>query len=281
MMLQNLFYDYIILERGLSKNTLLSYKRDIEHYFEYFQSFVVDENSVREYLSKLKCSSSSLARKVSALRSLYKFLIANRYLDHSPFDSIKGVKLEKKLPIYLSSDEIKKIGDSFDRDYISVRDKLIFDLLVYSGARISEILSLKLSDVDYEGRYMKIVGKGNKMRLVPLQDHTLESIMNYVDHFRSMFFNEKFKNMLFVNMSRNNYWIRLKRQALRAGIKKKIYPHMLRHTFATIMLMNGANIRHVQEMLGHSDVATTEIYTHVSNNRLREIYRSIDFKRRK
>lgn len=278
-MLQNLFYDYLIMERGLSKNTLLAYKRDIEHFFDHFKTLVVEDEGVIDYLHSLECSKRTLARKISSLKSLYKFLLANNYVEFSPMELIVGVKIDKKIPSFLTSEDIKEISKVFTSDFRGVRDKLVFDLLIHTGTRISEILNLKLSDIDFENNSLRILGKGDKTRIVPINSLILESVKEYIEEFRELFIPSKSKSeLLFPNISRNNYWLRLKNYVKKAGIEKNIYPHIFRHSFATIMLSNGANIRHVQEMLGHSSVSTTEIYTHVSKNKLKNIHDSIDFR---
>lgn len=278
-MLQNLFYDYIVLERGFSKNTLLSYRSDIDHYFNHFNRFDVPSEDVKEYLSNLKCSASTRARKISALKSMYNFFVSNGYMSSSPFETIKGIKRAKNIPSYLTIDEIKRIASTFQGDYLGVRDKLIFDLLIYTGARISEIIDLSVSDIDYNKKFLKVLGKGSKTRFIPMNEVLIEGSERYIKDFRPLFMEGIKSDPLFPKITRNSYWARLQSYAKKAGVTKRVYPHILRHSFATIMLNNGANIRHVQEFLGHSNAATTEIYTHVSVEKLKTAYNSIDLRR--
>ena len=209
-MLQNLFYDYIILERGLSKNTLSSYKRDIEDFFDFFGTFVVSEDQVRDYLLSMECSTRSLVRKISSLKSLYRFLLSNNYVEFSPMENIKGIKMDQKIPSYLSGEEIKAIAQTFTGDYKGVRDRMIFDILVYTGSRISEVVNLKLHDVDLENRTLRILGKGDKVRIVPIQEGVADSLASYIKDFRELFTKGR-TELLFPNISRNLYWSRLKK----------------------------------------------------------------------
>jgi integrase/recombinase XerD len=275
-MKNKLFFDYITLEKGLSKNTVSAYKRDINEFLSYFNSIFVTTEDIRNYFSKLDCSSSSKRRKISSLRSFYTFLKANNHIDFYPFESIKSVKAPKKIPDYLTIREVNSIRESFLNNALGVRDKLIFNILIYTGARVSEALSLSVSDIDHIRGTIRFVGKGNRVRFVPLSDVLEKDIKDYIDNYRQLFIKNGRTEKVFINISRNNYWYRLKKAAKMANIKDRIYPHILRHTFATFMLSNGANIRHVQEMLGHSNISTTEIYTHISKDKLKSIYDEID-----
>lgn len=270
MEIYKLFYDHILLERGLSRNTFLAYKNDIEHFYSYFGTLDVDEDAIYMYLNSMNCSSSTLARKVSSLKNMYKFLLANNYVSTTPFKNMINIKKDKKLPKYLDSNEIKAISDTFISTPRGKRDRLVFDLLVYTGARISEIVLMEISDIDFEARLAKLRGKGNKYRIIPLSVVIVDKIKEYVDNILP-----SFSSSLFPDLTRNNYWAILQKHAKKAGIDKKIYPHMLRHSFATIMLENGANIRHVQELLGHTNVSTTEIYTHTSKSKLKKEYNKV------
>lgn len=275
-MLQNLFYDYIVLEQGLSGNTVAAYRRDIEGFFAHFGSFVVSNEDVAKYLSGMQCAKSTLSRKISALKSLYKFLLLNRYVEFSPLDNIVKIKKKQTIPSYLTVEEIKILADSFRGDFRGVRDKLIFDILVYTGARVSEVVDLKLSDINVPNLSIKFLGKGEKIRIVPIHEFLMNSIRNYLKNIRNIFVKNIKDDRVFPNMSRNNFWHRIKKIYFKnSGIDKNIHPHIFRHSFATIMLNSGANIRYVQEILGHSSVSTTEIYTHVSKNKLKSVHDAI------
>lgn len=275
--MREIFYDHLVLERGLSENTLLAYKRDIEDYFSRFQTLEVPVNEFQRYFSNLKekyCS-ATVARKISAVRSMYKFLYAQGYINTMPTKILGKSKKEKKIPNYLTGEEIKMIMESVPGDYEGVRDKTILDILVFTGARVSEVVDLNVSAVDFLAKTIRFQGKGEKVRILPINDVLLESLDNYIKNFRKLFA-QGIKEELFPHMTRNNFWHRVKKYSERAGIKKKVSPHVFRHSLATIMLGKGANIRYVQEILGHSDVSTTEIYTHVNKKDLKDLYNKID-----
>lgn len=272
-----LFLDYILLERGLSKNTFLAYKSDLEHFYKYFGTIDVKSQDIYYYLNSIQCSSSTLARKVSSLKNMYKFLISNNLISINPLSNIEKIKIDQKIPKHLDSSEIKKIADTFSITPKGKRDKLVFDFLVYTGARVSEIVNLDCSDIDFSSKLARLRGKGEKYRIIPMSDFLISSTREYIENILPTFCLNSNSNLLFPDLSRNNYWAILQNAANRAGINKKIYPHMLRHSFATIMLENGANIRHVQELLGHSNISTTERYTHTNNSKLKSAYNKVNF----
>lgn len=272
------FFDYILLEKGLSKNSALSYKADLEDYKKFLgKKNILDSNKedLYKYLKNLKerYKESSYVRKFSSLRAFYKYLELNFYLKENPIYSLEKVKSAKRIPQYLEQEEILKIIESIDNSIFGVRDRLILDFLIFTGGRISEILNLKISDIDYSNSTIRIIGKGNKTRIIPALKFIMDKISHYNDNFRKKLVKKSSEEFnLFPNISRNNFWYRISNYAKKAGLNKKVYPHIFRHSLATTMLNNGANLRYVQELLGHSSIKTTEIYTHISKKKLKEIY---------
>ncbi len=272
------FFDYLLLEKGLSKNSALSYRADLEDYKNFLGKkniFDSKKEDLYKYLENLKSKykESSYARKFSSLRAFYKYLELNFYLKENPIYSLERVKSPKRIPEYLEQEEILKIIDAIDNSILGVRDRLILDLLIFTGGRISEILNLKISDIDYSNSTIRIIGKGNKTRIIPALKFVIDKISSYNENFRKKLVNKKGEEYnLFPSISRNNFWYRISNYAKKAGLNKKVYPHIFRHSLATTMLNNGANLRYVQELLGHSNIKTTEIYTHISKKKLKEIY---------
>lgn len=272
------FFDYNILEKGLSINSALSYKTDLENYRNFLEKDILDskKEDLYRYLHYLKgrYKESSYARKFSSIKAFYRYLELNSYILDNPVYLVKRIKIPKRIPKYLDQEEIFKINRAIDNSLFGIRDRLIINLLTFTGGRISEILGLKVSDIDYSRSTIRILGKGNKTRIIPTLKIVIDEIIQYVDKFRDQITNSK-DGSLFYDISRNNFWYRMNKYAKKAELNKKVYPHMIRHSLATKMLDNGANLRHVQELLGHSDIKTTEIYTHISKKKLKEIYNNV------
>ena len=274
------FLDYLILEKGSSKNTAAGYERDLKLFFIGIGKDVSEivEEDIYEYIDKISkdLKRNSVLRKISSIRTFYKFCYLNKMTKEDPTNMIKSLKREKRLPEVLSMKEVKMIIDNCSHSPEGIRDKLILKLLIATGARVSEILNLKIKDVenqDYE--FIKVLGKGSKYRIIPVYDSLEDEIKEYLAISRPKLkgADENFK--LFPGIRRENFWKKLKKIAKDAGVEKNVYPHIFRHSVATVLLSNGADIRIVQEILGHSNIATTEVYTHVEKSELKNIYNKI------
>ena len=275
------FLDYQENERNLSKHTLRAYRLDIEQFCQYVEkeNFALDR--IREYQVRMfflslqsKIIARSIARKMAALRSFYKFLNRHGYIDHNPVCRMKTPKLGRKLPFFLSVEETKRLMESPDRKTMNGRrDSAILEILYGCGIRVGELTSVRIKDIDFSSCLIKIKGKRKKERLLPLGGKAMDAIQEYLE--RRSFERE---DALFVNQSNQALSPRtirriIKKYAKLSGLSSKITPHTLRHSFATHLLDAGANLRALQELLGHSSLMTTQIYTHVSQKRLMEVYR--------
>jgi len=275
---------YLLAERGLAKNSVEAYIRDIVQFFEFTDKDPVktETGDISRFLYSLKKSKlrpRSIARKLSSIRVFYKFLFSEGYIDHDPSELIETPSIPVYIPVVLEVYEVEKIIDAVDTsEPIGLRDLACIETLYGCGLRISELLSLRMEDVFLEDGFIRVLGKGGKERLVPLGGRAKKAILNYIEKGRPFF--EKTKNpLLFLSkrgkkISRMGFWKRLRKYVDMAGIKKHVTPHTFRHSFATHLLEGGADLRAVQLMLGHSDISTTQIYTHVSREYLKEIVRS-------
>lgn len=282
------FLDWLSVERGLSPNTLAAYSRDLVQFAEFAESRgvkepdSVDEKLIMDFVSKLeraRYTPASLARKISTIRGFFKFLLAERELEKNPLFALRSYRPPRRLPKSLDVDDVSRLLSAPDtRSDLGLRDKAMLETLYATGLRVSELISLKISDVDLKSRFIRCVGKGNKERLVPLGEVAAQYINSYLEGPRNRLSGGRVSEYLFLTeqgrpMSRVMFWKIIKKYARVAGITKEITPHTLRHSFATHLLERGADLRSLQEMLGHSSIATTQIYTHVSRDHLREVYR--------
>ncbi len=278
------FLEYIIKELNYSENTKDDYAFDLKVFEEYLNKKnlnyqnLTKENvmSYLKYLDSLKWKNSSISRNISAIRSFYNYLVDIKYLEFNVFKRIKNPKIEKKLPNYLSISEVETILESIHTDdEIGIRNKCLFELIYATGMRVSEVAEVKLCDIDLENKTIRVTGKGAKMRMTYFGSTTKETLMAYLSVRDNLL--KSASEYLFVNakgkpcsrQSIENYINNIMKYSL---VNHKISPHTLRHTFATHLLNNGADLRSVQELLGHENLDTTEIYTHVSNARLRSVY---------
>lgn len=283
----NEFINYLAVERGLAQNTLESYGRDLHQYQVYLQSCNMDiikdsnRNTILSYLSSLQAKGravSTISRNLAAIKSFYQYLLRERYLDKDPAANLESPKLEKKLPKILSIAEVEELLKQPNHFLpTGLRDKAMLELLYATGIRVSELISLNISDVNLDMGYIKCYGKGAKERIVPLGSIAAKCVQDYISKGRSKLVRTYEEPALFVNhhgnrLTRQGFWKIIKKYAHEASITKEITPHTLRHSFATHLLENGADLRSVQEMLGHADISTTQIYTHVTKNRLKEVY---------
>ncbi len=282
------FQNFLKFEKNFSDNTLDAYIRDISKLKEYAETDlenVSPENITYEHLqdylynlSKKKLSERSQARWISSIKAFYKYLLEEEIRTDNPAALLEGPKLGLYLPDTLSYDDVEKIVQSINvSNDLGKRNNCMVEVLYGCGLRVSELIDLKISNVNFKENYLKVVGKGEKSRFVPLTNYTLNSIKEYINNVRcNLKIKPKYDDVLFLNsrgssMSRVIVFIIIKELAEKAGISKNISPHTFRHSFATHLLQNGADLRFIQEMLGHSSITTTEIYTHLKNEELRDV----------
>jgi len=282
------FFNYLTVEKGLSVNTLNAYGRDLSAYADFLRKknniiepTVIEQTDVLAYLVVLKengLSPRSRARVLSALRSFHRFLIRENYVNHDPTALIESPRILSPLPHLLSETEVEKllsapVGDS----PLVLRDRAMLEVLYATGMRVSELVGLRLGDLKLDIGCLNAFGKGSKQRLIPLGEIGVEILREYLQNGRSKLLNNLISEEVFLNsrgrkLSRQGLWKILQKYALLAGIQQKVYPHMLRHSFATHLLEHGADLRSVQTMLGHADISTTQIYTHVLQERLQQLH---------
>ncbi len=281
------FFSFLSVERGLSNNTLSSYKGDLAKFFKYLKSRRIAsmERVTRQTITSFmlserdrELSANSISRELACLKTFFKFLVRENKVKEDVTSVIESPKLWKKLPSTLSLDEVESLlRTPKARDLMGARDKASLELMYATGMRVSELINLKISDLNMDVGFAKCFGKGGKERIVPFGKKAKDNIARYLDKSRPVFLKKKVSNFLFLTrlgkpMSRQTFWKIIKKYAREAGIKKKISPHSLRHSFATHILERGADLRIVQELLGHADISTTQIYTHVSKDRLKSIH---------
>ena len=282
------FEDYLRLEKNFSKNTLEAYLSDINKIKDFATenlANITPENityeHIQEYLfihSKLKFSERSQARWISSLKSFFKYLVEEDIRKDNPTNLLEGPKLGFYLPDTLSENNIEKIVNSIDQSSVlGQRNYCILEVLYGCGLRVSELVDLKISNINFKENYLRVDGKGDKTRFVPFTDFTGKILADYILNVRTKIeVQKKYEDFVFLNrrgssMSRVMVFIIVKELAEKAGIIKKISPHTFRHSFATHLLQNGADLRYIQELLGHSSITTTEIYTHLKTEELREV----------
>lgn len=275
------YIDYISIERQLSKNTIDGYKRDLISFFSFIKKDYknITSNDISKYLKYLngKMDSKSINRHIVSIRNYYKFLLKTEKIIASPCDNIKGQKTAKSIPHVLSEEDINKLLDIELKDALSYRTKAMLELMYSSGLRVSELLNLTLNNIDFDESLVRIFGKGSKERIVPIDEIGLKYLFEYVNVYRVTLLKNKQTDILFLNnlgnkMSRQGFFKIIKTLAKEKGINKDISPHTIRHSFATHLLNHGADLRSIQTMLGHENIKTTQIYTHVTNNYIKENY---------
>ncbi|QQK81900.1 site-specific tyrosine recombinase XerD [Salicibibacter cibi] len=285
------FLHYGLVERGFSNNTLESYQRDLYAYTNHLATSEkieqwndVERHHILDYLYSLKAESrslASLARMTSAIRMFHQFLLREKISGHDPADLIETPKSGRKLPVVLSIAEVEALlaVATQGNDSYSLRDTAMFELMYGTGLRVSEMCALTLDDTHLEMGFVRCIGKGNKERIIPLGSKAIDALKVYRAKARPAFMKKQSHDILFVNrlgkqLSRQGFWKVLKKHTESAGIKKAVTPHTLRHSFATHLVENGADLRVVQELLGHADITTTQIYTHISRHHLKHIYQT-------
>jgi integrase/recombinase XerD len=279
------FLEFISVEKGLSPNTVLSYSRDMKKLFQFFQKEKIfwlkaeEEDLIRfiHHQSRSGLSARSLARLISSLKSFYKFLILDGMTKKNPAANLSSPKTWLSLPKFLTVGEVELLLRQPDeKDIHGLRDKAMLELLYATGLRVSELVRLKIKDLNLEDGFLLCLGKGGKERIVPVGESAKSAIRSYLGQARPLLLKEP-NNFLFLTrrgsaFTRQGFWKLLKSYAKKADLGRKISPHILRHTFATHLLERGADLRSVQLMLGHSQITTTQIYTHVSRQQLRRVY---------
>ncbi|RLQ90636.1 site-specific tyrosine recombinase XerD [Falsibacillus albus] len=283
------FIHYMIVEKGLAKNTVVSYERDLKNYLKYLLNVEVvsslnDVSRVHivQFLGHLKNQGKSVrtvARHVASIRSFHQFLLREKAVDQDPSVHIESPQQGRTLPKVLSLGEVESLLEApVDAPPFGIRDKAMLEILYATGIRVSELISLNVDDVHLTMGFVRCIGKGNKERIIPLGRTAASALEDYLKDGRTKLRSPKYKtDALFLNhhgngLTRQGFWKILKGLAKKANIEKDLTPHTLRHSFATHLLENGADLRAVQEMLGHADISTTQIYTHVTKTRLKDVY---------
>lgn len=274
------FLDYLKFEKGLSEYTLRAYRVDINEFIHKINKKVEEiiKEDIFVYIEdmKSKFKNNTVLRKLSSIKMFFKYLYMNKYIKKDPTNSIKAVKRQKRLPEVLAEEDFNKILETFNHEPEQRRSYMILKLLLATGARISEIINLEIKDVeDNEYKYIKVLGKGSKYRFIPIYDEIAQELKKYIEVDRNLIKSRKKDFKIFSGIDRTRFYLELKKHAEQAGIQKRVYPHLVRHSIATLLLKNGADIRVVQEILGHANITTTEIYTHVEKSKLKSIYEQV------
>lgn len=281
------FIHYLIVEKGMAQNSIMAYERDLKSYIHYLKNVesVQSLNNVQRvhivqflrFLKEQGKSSKTLARHIASVRAFHQFLLRGKATDQDPSVQIETPKIERSLPHVLSLQEVESLLDApKPDDHFGLRDKAMLELLYATGIRVSELIALEMDNVQLTMGYVRC--NGNKERIIPIGRKASDAIKHYLDYGRPRFISTKHQDQaLFLNhqgkrLTRQGFWKILKKLAIEAGINKELTPHTLRHSFATHLLENGADLRAVQEMLGHADISTTQIYTNVTKTKLKDVY---------
>ena len=281
------FLDYLLLERGLAAPTVAAYRVDLEHFGFFLKETGVavpetlTQSQVSDYISLLKKNYArrTIRRRFSALNSFFKYLLVKGEIKRQPLAGFDLPRLDKHLPEVLSVIEIKALLAAPDPETVlGERDRVMLEVLYGAGLRVSELVKLELQQINFNAGYLSVIGKGDKERVVPLPLPIIRNLRDYIKKGRIRLLKGKSSSYIFLNrsgkaMSREGFWKNIRRYAFKAGIKQEVYPHLLRHSFATHQLSGGADLRIVQTLLGHADLTTTQIYTQVDAERLKEAYR--------
>ncbi len=281
------FVNFLERDKRLSVNTLQSYRRDIEQYFSYLQEINLQNisNSNKTtviayllYLQKKGRATSTISRNLASIRSFYQYISKNKLIDHDPTAELESPKVEKKLPQILSPEEVELLLEQPQCvDLKGYRDKAMLELLYATGIRVSELIQLDVSDLNIEMSYIRC-NKGSKERIIPIGSMAVNALKEYLSKSRPLLIQNPEEPALFVNingsrLTRQGFWKIIKQYKNQAQINKDITPHTLRHSFAAHLLENGADLRSIQEMLGHSDISSTQIYAQIAKNRIKDIYK--------
>lgn len=281
------FAFYLETEKHLSNNSISSYLQDLKDYGKFLKKLNIDfitevtDIEINKYIMSLKrkdFAKKTIQRHITCLKMFHKWLVDEGLAYENPCKLISNVKLDKKIPEVLSIEEVDKMISSIDTtDYIGKRNKAILEVLYGSALRVSELTDLKISNIHMNAKYIQVIGKGNKERIVPMGEEEIIALRDYIEESRPILSKNKNSNVLFLNyqsnpISRVSIFKIIKEIALKCNITKEISPHTLRHSCATHLLQNGVDLRIVQELLGHEDISTTEIYTHIDKSHLKEVY---------
>ncbi len=284
-LLADQFINHLRVERGLSENTIQSYSRDLMRFFQFLEKkklspFLVTQDDIVEYVGTLSAvlSARSTARNISALKMFFRFLVSDGKIESSPARLLETPKLERRLPEILNHKEVELLLSTPDISKpLGQRDRAMLEVLYATGLRVSELIGLNISNINLDAGYVRTVGKGSKERMVPMGLKAMEALKDYLSDGRARLLKKQSSSFLFLNsrgrhMTRQGFWKIIKRYGLAAGIKKVITPHIMRHSFASHLLEYGADLRSVQVMLGHADISTTQIYTHITRERLKKVH---------
>ncbi len=286
------FIGYAALERGLAENTTRAYVHDIRDFLRFVtkkknrgRPDTVTRDDILDYLEfgreKMALKTASLARRLVAIKIFFRYLLYERVISHDPGDLIEGPRLWKNLPGFLSQQEVEKMLQAYrGRDHLTRRNRAVLEVFYATGLRVSELAELRYDGVRFDEGVVQVVGKGDRERIVPIGRKAQKTVRCYMEEDRPKLLSQKNKNpvQLFVSrtgrpLTRARIWAVVKQAALTTGIEKNVYPHMLRHSFASHLLAGGADLRTIQEMLGHADISTTQIYTHIDQQRLVHAHR--------
>ncbi|MFA5311262.1 MAG: site-specific tyrosine recombinase XerD [Candidatus Omnitrophota bacterium] len=282
------FLNYLSIERGLSNNTIISYRKDLNNYLTFIEGKNIDslskisKDNITGFMLAQRdrgIAPNSVARRLAAIRMFHRFLARERILKNDPSTLVDSPRLWKRVPDALTLNEVEAlIAQPNVHNSQGTRDRAILETLYATGMRVSEAVNLKKDNVNLDIGFLRCIGKGDKERIIPLGKKAIASISRYIKESRPKFLKDKASEFLFISrsgkkISRQSFWKIIKKYAKLARIKKPIKPHTLRHSFATHLLEHGADLRSVQEMLGHSDISTTQIYTHVNKDRLKSVHR--------
>ncbi len=275
------FLLYLELDLNYSDNTINSYSNDLNKIALFFDKKSLLNLGVKDlerYLNTLsELAPATVSHNISSLKTFYNYFLKLDKIKYNPCDSIKQPKMGRHLPEYLTQDEIESLLDIEVDSPFSARNKALLELMYATGLRISETINLEFKNLDLENCIIRVMGKGSKERIVPINDYAIKALESYIQEYRPSLIKDEVNNYLFLNnhgkmLTRQGVFKMLKMECLKKGIKKNISPHTIRHTFATHLLENGADLRIIQELLGHSDISTTQIYTHISNETLHREY---------
>lgn len=277
------FLRYLLIDKNYSNNTIESYKNDLRLFLEFNNNTNIKNIDIKKvkdyivYLNDKNLNEKSISRNISCLKSFYKFLLIEKKVDTNPIDSLYMPKISKKLPNTLDEEEILKLLNFPLTDSFSYRNKAMIELMYATGLRVSEVVNLKLYDIDLNNATIRTMGKGSKERIIPMGDYALNYLSIYLNEYRNSMLKGYSCDYVFVNnhgkqMTRQGCFKIIKKLATDVGINKELSPHTIRHSFATHLLKHGADLRSIQELLGHSSISTTQIYTHISNEELKNNY---------
>lgn len=284
----NRYLNHLLVERGVAQNTLESYGRDLRRFVTFIEDGKkisdigqVSPEVIIEYLTRIReegLAANSMNRSLAALRGFYKYLLREKIIKENPLAHIELAKVWMKLPDTISKEEMKTIlAQPGTQSIAAIRNAAMLELLYATGIRVSELINLTMNSINWQVGFLVVMGKGSKERIVPIGKIAYDSTRHYIEEARPKLIQKKSTDVLFLNrfgrkFTRQGFWKIVVGYAKQAGLQKKVYPHTFRHSFASHLLEGGADLRTVQVMLGHSDISTTQIYTHVTRDRLREVH---------